>query len=200
VVLFHGEGGDEDAAARLIPALSRRNYIAACPRGPIALAPGANGRLGFGWGEPNRRTDDFFREILDHAQREYRIHNERVYLVGLGEGAKVAYRLGLAMPGIVAGVVALNGALQTPTARSVARLKSSRQLRVFIGHGSNNPVVPLSSARRAFRLLDAAGADVRLGLFPTTQRIHPDMLRDVNRWIMGAVNTEADATAPPAMG
>src|ERR1700722_14844159 len=37
VVAFHANGGDEDVAARLIPSLSRRNYIAACPRATVPL-------------------------------------------------------------------------------------------------------------------------------------------------------------------
>ncbi len=196
VVIFHGEGGDEDASARLIPGLSRRNYIAACPRGPIALGSGASGRSEFGWGEPNPRADEYLLETVAHAQREYNIHSERIYFVGVGAGATVAYRLGLKMAGAVAGVVALNGGMPAPAGRRQALLKSARDMRFFIGHGANNPIVPLSTARRAVRHLNAMGAEVRLATYPTTHLIHQDMLRDVNRWIMGAVNTEPDTTLP----
>ena len=63
-----------------------------------------------------------------------------------------------------------------------------RNLRVFIGHGSNNPVIPVAAARQATRLLNTAGADVRFQSYSATHRIHSDMLRDVNRWIMDAVS------------
>src|ERR1700678_1614179 len=59
VVLFHADGGDEDAAARLVSSLSRRNYIAACPRGPISLGRGAAGQSVFGWGEPSPKVDEY---------------------------------------------------------------------------------------------------------------------------------------------
>ena len=39
-----------------------------------------------------------------------------------------------------------------------------------------------------------AGADVRFQSYATTHRIHSDMLRDVNRWIMDAVG---DGDGPP---
>jgi len=29
--------------------------------------------------------------------------------------------------------------------------------------------------------------------YPTTHKLHPNMLRDVNRWIMGNVNAATDA-------
>jgi hypothetical protein len=31
---------------------------------------------------------------------------------------------------------------------------------------------------------------VRLHTYPTTNRLHPDMLRDINRWVMTQVNKE----------
>jgi len=31
---------------------------------------------------------------------------------------------------------------------------------------------------------------VRLHTYPATHRIHPDMLRDINRWVMEGVSAE----------
>ena len=47
-------------------------------------------------------------------------------------------------------------------------------------------------ATLAYRLglLYTAGLPVRLHTYPTTHRIHPDMLRDVNRWIMEHVTAD----------
>jgi phospholipase/carboxylesterase len=195
VVLFHPDGADEDAAARFAPALSRRNYITACPRGPVRLGSGSTGRPAFGWGEADPLSDEYLTAVVAHARAEYHVHSERVYLFGVGEGATVAYRLGLAMADVVAGVVALNGRLPAPRYRPLARPRAVRGLRVFVGHGASNPVIPVAAARKDYRLLRAAGADVRFTAYPTTHRVHEDMLRDVNRWIMDAVN-DADAVLP----
>jgi phospholipase/carboxylesterase len=189
VVLFHPDGADEDAAARLAPLLSRRNYIAACPRGPVELGPGPTGCPRFGWGRD--RDADYLRRVMAHVRAGYHVHPRRVYLVGVGEGAAAAYRLGLSVGTALGGVVALNGRLP------VRPVKALRGLRVFLGHGANNPAVPVSEARRAARLLAASGADVQLRTYPATQRIHTDMPRDVNRWIMTAVNTTPDLFPNP---
>ena len=61
-------------------------------------------------------------------------------------------------------------------------------MRVLIGHGSDNPVVPLATARGDFRLLYTAGLCVRMHTYPATHRLHPDMLRDANRWVMEQCN------------
>jgi phospholipase/carboxylesterase len=198
VVVFHPEGGDEDAAARLVPALSRRNYIAACPRGSVRLGLAPNGRPGFGWG--HREPSEFLIETVAHACREYHVHAERIYFVGVGTGAEAAYRLGITLSAEAAGVVALNGRLPADNDLAPARPKAAKRLRFFIGHGSSNPVIPVAAARRDTRLLSATGAEVQLNTYPTTNRLHPDMFRDVNRWIMGAVNTDPEAFATPVLG
>jgi len=194
VVLFHADGGDEDTAARLVPHLSRRNYIAACPRGPKAIGCSPTGRPGFAWGE-DARADEYLLETVAHARREFHVHTERIYLIGLCEGATIAYRLGLAMADAVAGVVALNGRMPKPSGRPLFQLECMRRLRVFIGHGTHNPIIPVAQSRRATRLFHSAGADVRFAAYSTTHRIHSDMLRDVNRWIMDAVSDAEDG--PP---
>ena len=43
-------------------------------------------------------------------------------------------------------------------------------------------------AQRDYRVFYAAGLDVRMHTYPATHRLHPDMLRDVNRWIMEICN------------
>ena len=38
----------------------------------------------------------------------------------------------------------------------------------------------------------AAGSDVRLETYPTNHKLHPDMLQDLNRWVIGHVNAFHD--------
>ena len=65
-----------------------------------------------------------------------------------------------------------------------------RHLKVLIAHGIANVAVPLTVARRNARLLYTAGMDVRMHTYATTHRMHPDMLRDANRWVMEQINAE----------
>lgn len=174
VVAFPGPGGSADQAVRLVPKLSRRNYLG----------------LGLGWAAGDD-VEELFLAAVEQARRAYHVHSERVYLVGVGDGAAAAYRVGLRLADRVGGVVALNGAMPKPNGQPLFRLADVRRLPVFVGHGIANPSVPYSSAQRDFRLLYAVGADVRLAGYPTTHKLHPHMLRDVNRWVMGGVTAEA---------
>jgi phospholipase/carboxylesterase len=190
VVLLHGNGGSEERAARLAPRLSRRNYICISLRGPQELGARADGRPGFGWGiapSDDALVQDYLLNAVEQTRRTYHVHSERVYLAGMSEGAEVAYRVGLGMADQIAGVIALNGQIPKPAGVPLFRMSAVRHLPVLIGHGVANSIVPFSTAERDYRLLYAAGADVRLISYPTTHKIHPQMLRDVNRWIMGGV-------------
>jgi phospholipase/carboxylesterase len=186
VVLLHADGSGEEHAARLAPTLSRRNYVCVAVRGNANVGPRTDGRSAFGWSGADAELAKYVREAIDHTCAAYTIHASRVYLLGVCEGADVAYRAALSLTDRVAGVVALNGRLGVRPARV-------KGLRAFVGHGSSNPVVPHASAQRDARRLTAAGAKVRFASYAATHTLHPDMLRDVNRWIMAGITADADA-------
>lgn len=192
LVFLHGHGGSEEQILRLAPRLSRRNYICIGLRGPQLLGERADGGLGFSWG-PDSQCDalieDYVLRAVEQTRRCYHVHSERIYLAGFHEGATLAYRLGLQFPEKFAGIISLNGAMPRQNG-PLLRLPEVRQLRVLIGHGIANSYVPLSMAKQDFRLLYTAGLDMRMHTYPATHRLHPDMLRDVNRWIMDRMNEE----------
>jgi phospholipase/carboxylesterase len=192
VVFFHGHGGNEEQILRLAPRLSRRNYICIGLRGSEFLGQRGDGRMGYSWsgaGDLDTPIEDYVFRAVEQTRRHYHVHSERIYLAGICEGATLAYRLGLSFPTRFAGVISLNGALPR-RGGPLFRFPEVRQLGVFIGHGIANAVVPLSLARQDFRLFYAAGLPLEMHTYPATHRLHPDMLRDVNRWIMARCNEE----------
>ena len=186
VVLLHAARSGEEQVVRLAPALSRRNYVCVAVRGNANVGPRTDGRTVFGWAGTDAELAGYVREAIDHTRGAYAIHASRVYLLGVCEGADVAYRAALNLTDRVAGVVALNGRLGVRPAKL-------RRLRAFVGHGAANPVVPHAGAQNDARRLAAAGAAVRFASYAATHTLHPDMLRDVNRWIMAGITADADA-------
>jgi phospholipase/carboxylesterase len=178
---------------RLAPRLSRRNYVCIGLRGRQSLETRANGQAGYTW-EANGRCDpvveEYIFEAIQQTRRNYHIHSERIFLAGFCEGAALAYRLGLNFPDKFAGVIALNGRMPRGDG-PLFRLPQIRQLRVFIGHGIANALVPFATARQDFRALYTAGLTVQLNTYPATHRLHQDMLRDINRWVMEICNAPA---------
>ena len=77
----------------------------------------------------------------------------------------MAYRLGMVYPDRFAGVVSLNGCMPR-RGGPLLRLPEVRKLRVFIGHGIANAIVPLAQARQDHRLFYSAGLNVQLQHLP----------------------------------
>ncbi|MFO0892396.1 MAG: esterase [Isosphaeraceae bacterium] len=111
------------------------------------------------------------------------IHSERIFLVGCGEGAAVAYRFGLSFPERFAGVVAINGWLPGGF-RPLGRMKACRDLPILVVHGAWNLRHPLANTRREVGILRAGGLRVAFQSYPSTHRLNSQMLADVDTWLI----------------
>lgn len=193
LVFFHGHNSSEEQVLRLAPRLSRRNYISIALRGLQTLGPRPDGCIGYAWeadADADSLLEDYVVRAVEQTRRSYHVHSERIYLAGIREGATLAYRMGLMYPDRFAGVISLNGCMPRG-GRPLIRLPEVRDLPVLIGHGKDNAQVPLADAQRDFRVLYAAGLPVCMQTYPVAHRLHPDMLRDVNRWIMNNVTRDS---------
>ena len=122
-------------------------------------------------------------------RRTLHVHSERIFLVGCGEGAAVAYRIALSYPERFAGVVAINGWLPG-SFRPLARLKDCRDLRILVVHGEWNARVPVASARRNVAMLRAGGLRVAFQTYPCAHRLTSPMLSDVDTWLINRCTSE----------
>lgn len=213
LVMFHGRGGDEHQLIEAMPAMSWRNYVAVGLRGPETLR--RDGQVvGHAWGGPfgrleNRaprvegpvevvrrvlsgdapdgmdRIEDGTFNAIRGIRRALHVHSERIYLLGMGEGAAVAYWLALSHPERFAGVVALNGWLP----RTLPVLKRCRDCRehgfkALVVHGEWNGRAPVARARRDAALLRSAGLSVAFQTYPCANRLTAPMLADVDTWLI----------------
>lgn len=191
IVFLHREGNNEQQIKKLMPHLSRRNYICTGLRGTVPMYR-EDGRQGFGWDvEAGLSTDleDYAMAAIADSYDRLPVNANRIILAGVGEGAVQAYRLAFSFPDKFAGVIALNSKL--PKNGPLWRLSQTRKIPVFIGHGQTNYEIPLSQAKQDHRLLYTAGMDVTFRSYETSEKLHPAMLRDIDRWIMNKVVAEA---------
>ena len=112
------------------------------------------------------------------------------FLVGCGEGAAVAYWLGLSFPERFAGIVAINGWLPVGL-RPLGRLKACRELPILVVHGAWNSKVPLHDARQNVATLRAGGLRVAFQSYPSAHRLTNPMLSDVDTWLIGHCTSDA---------
>ena len=146
-------------------------------------------RLNEGTPDAIDSLEDGLFSSIRQTRRALHVHSERIFLVGCGEGAAVAYRIALSYPERFAGVVAINGWLPGGF-RPLARLKSCRDLRILVVHGEWNARVPVQSARRDVRVLRAGGLRVAFQSYPCAHRLTSPMLSDVDTWLINHCTNE----------
>ena len=193
LVFLHGHGSSEEQILRLAPKLSRRNYICIGLRGPHPAGARPDGRPAYSWGSDapsDSQIEEYVFGAVLQTRRHYHVHSERIYLAGFQEGAALAYRLGMTFPEKFAGVISLNGCMPR-RGGPLLRLPEVRSLKVLIGHGIANAIVPFSMAQADHRLFYSAGLDVSLKTYPANHRIHAEMLRDIDHWIIRHIEQEA---------
>jgi phospholipase/carboxylesterase len=139
--------------------------------------------------DPIDALEDGVFAAIRQTRRALHVHSERIFLVGCGEGAAVAYRIGLSYPERFAGVVAINGWLPGGF-RPLARVKACRELRILVVHGEWNGRIPVDSARRDVRVLRAGGLPVAFQSYPCAHRLTSPMLSDVDTWLINHCTAE----------
>jgi phospholipase/carboxylesterase len=188
VVWLHGAGESEEQLRRIMPALSMRNYVGVAPRGSRATTVR---RLARGYSWPHTAADVALAQqrvqaAIADACGQFHVAPQRVFIGGADCGGTVAYRIALQQPQRFAGVFSLGGAFPCGGA-PLCYLPEARRLKVFIGCGRESSTYEEPAVCRDLRLLFSAGMDVSLRQYPGRNGISPDMLADLNRWLMEQV-------------
>jgi len=86
-------------------------------------------------------------------------------------------------PSRFAGVISLCGAF--PTGRTpFGNLVEARRLGIFLASGRGSQTYPAAQVCEDLRLLHTAGLSITLRQYPCGQELMPQMLADVDRWII----------------
>lgn len=195
LVLFHGRGGNEEQILRIAPRVSKQNFVFLSLRGPQRIGRRKNGQIAYGWhhDNPDDMLGEYVRLSVQLARATYHIHSERIFLLGVREGATAAFQAAFALGDKVAGVVALNGLMpRTESQKPVFRWQDVRHMKCFLGHGEFNTRISAKQANDDYRVLYGAGAEVEYKRYATDRQLHPGMMSDVNQWLINHVNAEHD--------
>lgn len=189
VVWLHGPGDDERQLQRVMPLVSMRNFVSIGPRGPRACATGGTG---FTWSQCDAdvaAAEASVFDCLDVVREKFSVAPHRIFLGGYQAGGTMAFRLGLKYPRQFAGVLSLGGPFPTGNCPLVY-FDQARQLPLFIAQGRHSALYPVDTTCQELRLFHAAGMHVTLRQYPWGDELNPQMLHDMNAWIMEQVTGE----------
>lgn len=184
LLLLHGTGGDEDDLVPLGTMLLPGAAILS-PRGQVLERgmPRFFRRLGegvFDLDDLRARTAGLA-DFVGWAAGEYGFDPGQVTAAGLSNGANIAVSLLLLRPGTLAAAVLFRAMVpltpETPPALA--------GVRVLIGAGRSDPLVPRSEVERLAGLLTTAGAEVAVHWEPGGHQLTPGDVTAARAWLAG---------------
>jgi phospholipase/carboxylesterase len=196
IVWLHGPANDENQLRRIMPLVSMRNYVAVAPRGMCQT--GQDGTFGFGWPQNDSSCEwaehQVF-EALDYAASKFHVSRRKVFLAGFDQGGTMAFRIAMSHPQHFAGVLSLGG--RFPTGRTpFGNLTSVRKIPLFLAAGRTSGEYQTVEVCENLRLLHTAGMSITLRQYPCGHELSPQMLSDVDRWIIEQITDAAKPSQP----
>jgi phospholipase/carboxylesterase len=190
LVLHHGRGADENDLLALADVLDpERRLHVATPRGPLTLQgwPGHHWYVvpRVGYPDPDtfhaayRALAGFHDELWERTGTT----PEQTVFGGFSMGSVMSYALGLGPDRPApAGILAFSGFVPTVDGWR-PDLAGRQDLRAFIAHGRNDPVMAVAFARRARDLLEAGGLEVAYHESDAAHHIDPAHIPAAVDWL-----------------
>jgi phospholipase/carboxylesterase len=190
IVWLHGPGDDERQLLRIMSTVSMRNYVAVAPRGTVSVDESG----GYAWRQSGRHialAEQRIADSIDIARAKYNVAPRRIFLAGFDCGGTMAFRVGLTQPTQFAGVLSLCGRFPGG-GHPFSQLEEARRMAFFLAVGRDSTAYPPEDVCQHLRLFHTAALSVTLRQYPCGQEISPQMLTDVDRWVIEQI------AAPPA--
>jgi phospholipase/carboxylesterase len=185
LVLLHGRGADEADLLPLVDVLDPRFFVVSA-RAPLPLGGGYAWYHLIDLGNPDqpsfRASLASLAQFVANLPTAYPIDPGRIFTVGFSQGAMMAGSLLLTHPTAMAGTVMLSGYLPLGVGLPVDEA-ALRGRPVFVGHGTADQVIPVSSARQARDYFERVGADLSYHEYPIGHYIADEELSQVAGWL-----------------
>lgn len=120
--------------------------------------------------------------LMEH-ERSRGIPFERQILAGFSQGGVLALTLGLRVCPEILGVLALSTYLVGEEGTWPDAPIPGGGPKIFVGHGNEDPMIPLSAATRTRRVLTGKGYGVTFAEYSMGHSICMEEIEDISRWM-----------------
>ncbi len=181
VIWLHGLGDDGNGWSQVVPSLGLPSRMAVrflfphAPTMPVSINNGYVMRAWYDIREANlneradlpgvRRSQAAVAALIDH-ERARGIEDGRIVLAGFSQGGAIALYGGLRHPRRLAGIVALSTYLIDGPGLAAEAAPANRDVPIFMGHGTFDPVVRIAWAEQSRKVLVDAGWHVEWHAYP----------------------------------
>jgi len=186
IILLHGRGADENDLLGLSQYLDDRLIIFSV-RAPIPFESGGYTYFQLnddGTAEPTMFLESYHKllNFVDGVGSLPNVDAGKIYLLGFSMGTIMSYALSLTQPAKFAGVIAQSGFVREHP-DLVFQWKHLEGCPFMITHGTQDPVIPVSLARKTRELFAKSNADFVYNEYPMGHEISGESLGDVAVWL-----------------
>ena len=127
------------------------------------------------------------RDLIDF-EMERGIPASRIILAGFSQGGAMALHVGLRYPEKLAGIMALSAYLLFPERLRKECSEANSTTPVFLGHGTQDPVVPFALGQAVNSVLTDGQWPVEWHNYPIPHSVSPEEIADIGHWIRACLN------------
>jgi phospholipase/carboxylesterase len=117
----------------------------------------------------------------------------RIVLAGFSQGGAMALQTGLRHPERLAGIVALSCYLPLAATLAAEASPAGRDVPIFMAHGTDDPLIPLSRARGSRDKLTDLGYRVTWHEYPMAHAVCGDEVGDLSAWLCSVLGEKGGA-------
>jgi len=195
IIWMHGLGADGHDFEPIVPELGMpatpavRFVFPHAPVQAVTINGGARMRAWYdvtGDGRqdaPGIRASQARVEALIARERARGIAPDAIALAGFSQGGAIALHTGLRHAERLAGILALSTYLPLPDALNQEASPANRGLPVFMAHGTQDPVIPLTWAARSRDALISLGYPVEWHEYPMPHSVCAEEITDIAHWL-----------------
>src|SRR6267378_3370582 len=177
IIWLHGPGADGNDFAPIVPELrlpktAIRFVFPHAPVRPVTINGGMRMRAWYDIADGANARED-----------ERGVQADRLVLAGFSQGGAIALHTGLRHPERIAGIMALSTYVPVGEKLLGEASTANRDVPIFMGHGSDDPIIPLVRAEQSRNLLKSLGYPAEWHKYAMPHSVCPEELADIGTWL-----------------
>lgn len=199
VIWLHGLGADGHDFESIVPELklpadlALRFVFPHAPVRPVTLNGGMAMRAWFdilGLDRKAAQDDAGIRasaaelDMLIRREVERGLTLGKIAVAGFSQGGAIALHGGLRYPARLAGIMGLSTYLPLEDTLSAERSAANADVPVFLGHGAQDPVLPIQMGEHSHKVLERNGYPVEWHQYTMAHSLCPDEVRHIREWLL----------------
>ena len=107
----------------------------------------------------------------------------RIVLAGFSQGGAIALQTGLRYPQALAGILALSTYLPLAATLEAEASGANRNIPIFMAHGEQDTVIPISIAENSFKELGRLGYKTDWHEYPMAHSVSMEEIENIGAWL-----------------